>query len=142
MSPTYAEEICTAQYGEGLEGLFQSNRDKLSGIINGIDRVSFDPETDKAIAANFDGSSLEKKVINKLALQKELGLEEDPDVPLFAMVSRLTTQKGANLIAELLPEFRAFGPVTGASPTVGWMVRRSCPRVSRLLPLLHADLRR
>jgi starch synthase len=106
VSPTYAEEICTADYGEGLEGLFQSNHDKLSGIINGIDLNSFDPKTDKAIAANYDGSSLEKKVINKLALQRELGLEEDPDVPLFAMVSRLTTQKGANLIADLLPEFR------------------------------------
>ena len=106
VSPTYAEEICTAEYGEGLEGLFQSTHDKLSGIINGIDLNSFDPKTDKAIAANYNGSSLEKKVINKLALQRELGLEENPDVPLFAMVSRLTTQKGANLIADLLPEFR------------------------------------
>ncbi len=106
VSPTYAEEICTARYGEGLEGLFQEHHDKLSGIINGIDRKSYDPSSDKAIAVNYNGESLGKKVQNKLALQKELGLEEDPDVPLFAMVSRLTIQKGANLIAELMPEFR------------------------------------
>ena len=106
VSPAYAEEICTAAYGEGLEGLFQEYHNKLSGIINGIDRRNYDPETDKAIPVNYNEASLEKKTSNKLALQKELGLEEDPDVPLFAMVSRLTTQKGANLIAELLPEFR------------------------------------
>jgi len=106
VSPTYAEEICTADYGEGLEGLFQEAHNKLSGIINGIDRKSFDPKTDKALAANFDADSLDKKVINKIALQRELGLMEDPDVPLFAMVSRLTTQKGANLIADLMSEFR------------------------------------
>ena len=106
VSPTYAEEICGEQYGEGLEGLFQSMSYKLSGLINGIDRVSYDPETDKAIAANYTEKTLDKKVQNKLALQRELGLEEDPDVPLFAMVSRLTTQKGANLMAELLSEFR------------------------------------
>ena len=106
VSQTYAEEICTARYGEGLEGLFQEVHNKLSGLINGIDRKNYDPKTDKAIAVNYDGTCLEKKVLNKLALQKELGLEEDPDVPLFAMVSRLTTQKGANLIAELMPEFR------------------------------------
>ena len=106
VSPTYAEEICTAAYGEGLDGLFREIHSKLSGLINGIDRKSYDPATDKAITLNYDADSLEKKITNKLALQRELGLEEDPDIPLFAMVSRLTTQKGANLIAELLPEFR------------------------------------
>ena len=106
VSPTYADEICGAGRGEGLEGLFQSRRYKLSGIINGIDRKSYDPKKDKAIAVNYDAKSLAKKKENKLALQRELGLREDPDVPLFAMVSRLTTQKGANLVAELLPEFR------------------------------------
>ena len=106
VSPTYAEEICTAEYGEGLDGLFRETHYKLSGFINGIDRKNYDPKTDGALAVNYDESTLDKKVQNKLALQKELGLEEDPDVPLFAMVSRLTTQKGANLLAELLPEFR------------------------------------
>lgn len=106
VSPTYAEEICTTAYGEGLEGLFQEIHYKLSGLINGIDRKNYDPKTDKALVVNYDENSLERKVENKLALQRELGLEEDPDIPLFAMVSRLTTQKGANLISELMPEFR------------------------------------
>ena len=107
VSPTYADEICTMQFGERLEGLFNSRRYKLSGIINGIDRDDFNPAKDKAIAANYDEKSVfDKKVENKLALQRELGLREDPDVPLFAMVSRLTQQKGANLISALLPEFR------------------------------------
>ena len=105
VSPTYAEEICTARYGEGLEGLFTSRKYKLSGIINGIDRKSYDPATDPALPVHFDRDHLEKKTEAKLALQRELGLREDPDVPLFAMVSRLTTQKGANLISDLLPEF-------------------------------------
>lgn len=106
VSPTYADEICGAAFGEGLEGLLQSRRYKMSGIINGIDRKSYDPKTDKAIAVNYDAKSLEKKKENKLALQRELGLREDPDAPLYAMVGRLTTQKGANLVADLLPEFR------------------------------------
>jgi starch synthase len=108
VSPTYAEEICTVQYGEGLEGLFNSRKYKLSGIINGIDRDSYNPETDESIAVNYGPDTIEKKVENKLALQRELGLKEDPDVLLFAMVSRLTTQKGANLVADLLPEFNGF----------------------------------
>jgi starch synthase len=105
VSPTYAEEICTVQYGEGLEGLFNSRKYKLFGIINGIDRDSYNPETDEALAVNYGPDTIEKKIENKLALQREMGLKEDPDVLLFAMVSRLTTQKGANLVADLLPEF-------------------------------------
>jgi starch synthase len=109
VSPTYAEEICTYQYGEGLEGLFNSRKYKLFGIINGIDRDSYNPETDDAIAVNYDPDTIDKKIEDKLALQRELGLTEDPEVPLFAMVSRLTQQKGANLVAELLPEFAERG---------------------------------
>ena len=106
VSPTYADEICTMQYGERLEGLFNSRRYKLSGIINGIDRDAYNPATDKAIAVNYDETTVfDKKVENKTALQKQLGMRVDPDVPLFAMVSRLTTQKGANLISGLLGEF-------------------------------------
>ena len=107
VSPTYADEICSPEGGEGLDGLFQSREYKLSGILNGIDREAYDPSTDKAIRANYDENSLDKKVENKIALQEELGLTVDPDVPLFAMVGRLTTQKGANLIADFLPEIGA-----------------------------------
>ena len=106
VSPTYAEEICTMEYGEGLEGLFESRSYKLMGILNGIDLKEFNPGTDKAVVQNYDAASIEKKKANKAALQKELGLKEDPEVPLFCMVSRLTMQKGANLVAELLPEFK------------------------------------
>lgn len=104
VSPTYADEICGVECGEGLEGLFQSRRYKLSGIINGIDRDEFDPAGDKALAVNYTPDTLDKKLENKLALQRELGLREDPDVPLYAMVGRLTKQKGANLLAAFLPE--------------------------------------
>ena len=106
VSPTYANEICTVAYGEKLEGLFESRKYKLYGIINGIDRRNYDPATDQAIVANYKADTVENKIKDKLVLQRELGLTEDPDVPLFAMVSRLTRQKGANLVAELLPEFR------------------------------------
>lgn len=105
VSPTYAEEICTVRYGERLEGLFQSRKYKLSGIINGIDRKNYDPATDKAIAVNYSAATIRKKAEDKIALQRELGLEENLEVPLFVMVSRLTQQKGANLIVDLLPEF-------------------------------------
>ena len=106
VSPTYANEICTPAYGEKLEGLFESRRYKLHGIINGIDRKNYDPATDKAIVANYKADTVDKKIKDKLVLQRELGLIEDPEVPLFVMVSRLTKQKGANLISELLPAFR------------------------------------
>ena len=106
VSPTYAEEICTVRYGEGLEGLFTSRKYKLYGIINGIDKKKYDPASDPAIPVHFSEKCLERKKEAKLALQRELGLREEPDIPLFAMVSRLTTQKGANLIVDLLPEFK------------------------------------
>ena len=106
VSPTYAEEICTVRYGEGLEGLFTSRKYKLYGIINGIDKKKYDPASDPAIPVHFSEKCLERKKEAKLALQRELGLREDPDITLFAMVSRLTTQKGANLIVDLLPEFK------------------------------------
>ncbi len=105
VSPTYANEICEPACGEGLEGLFQSRRYKLSGIINGIDTKSYDPATDKALAVNYDASTLKRKRENKLALQKEMGLNEDPGVPVFGMVGRLTTQKGANLVSDLMERF-------------------------------------
>lgn len=109
VSPTYADEICGVECGEGLEGLFQSRRYKLSGIINGIDRNEYDPATDKALKFNYDPQGgiealKESKRKNKIELQKELGLAEDPDAPLFAMVGRLTKQKGANLLSDFLPE--------------------------------------
>lgn len=105
VSPTYAENICTPEYGEGLEDLFNSIRYKLRGIINGIDYDDLNPATDPNIAAHYDVKNLSNKELCKLELQKELGLDVNLDVPIFAIVSRLTDQKGMDMVAQLLPEF-------------------------------------
>lgn len=104
VSPTYRNEIQTAYYGERLEGLLQSKGDALVGILNGIDAKLYDPAEDDAIAVPFTAYSLEGKQKNKLALQKEFGFEENPDVPLIAMITRLTSQKGLDLVKHVLGE--------------------------------------
>jgi len=98
VSPTYSEEIQTAYYGERLDGLLRSRAEHLSGILNGIDVEDYNPATDSFLAANYDADSFEKKVENKLALQKELGLKQDADIPMIGLVSRLSGQKGLDLI--------------------------------------------
>ncbi len=104
VSPTYAQEIQTPEFGYGLEGLLSHNHEKLSGIINGIDMDDWNPETDSAIFQNYNASDLDKKQVNKTELQKHSGLPVDPEIPLFGLVSRLVEQKGIDLIAEILPE--------------------------------------
>jgi starch synthase len=108
VSPTYAEQIQTPTYGEKLEGLLSFVSGKLSGIVNGIDTELFNPATDKAIAATYDADHLEKRAINKAALQKEMGLAEDPDVFLVGLVSRLVEQKGIDLALAILDRFLAY----------------------------------
>ncbi|MFC4100934.1 glycogen synthase GlgA [Paenibacillus xanthanilyticus] len=103
VSPTYAEEIQTAQYGEGLDGLLRHRAADLAGIVNGIDTVSFDPMNDPALVTPFR-NSLAKKRRNKLALQRELGLPESESTPLIGIVSRLVDQKGFDLVAAVLGE--------------------------------------
>ena len=105
VSPTYAENICTPEYGEGLEGLFQSRSYKLSGIVNGIDYQEYNPEKDKNIPERYTVDSLEKKKVNKAKLQEELGLPVDETIPVFAMVTRMTAQKGMDFVKYLLPRF-------------------------------------
>lgn len=105
VSPTYAEEICAPEFGEGLEGLFQSRKYKLSGIINGINQDDINPEKDKNIPATYTKDHREGKALCKAALQKELGFDVNPEIPLYVTVSRLTMQKGANLLNDLLGEF-------------------------------------
>jgi len=102
VSETYAREILTPEFGEKLDPILRDRRDDLFGILNGIDTERFNPATDEYIAQNYDVSSLEKKVANKLALQREAGLAQDADVPLVGMISRLTDQKGFDLIAEII----------------------------------------
>ena len=99
VSKTYAEEIKTGFYGEGLDGLLRARSNSLVGIVNGIDYTFYNPETDADITAQYNTENFaEKKTENKLALQKELGLKEDPNVFMLGIVSRLTDQKGFDLI--------------------------------------------
>ncbi|MBR6114813.1 MAG: glycogen synthase GlgA [Oscillospiraceae bacterium] len=102
VSPTYAREICTPYFGEGMQDLFIERSGVLSGILNGIDTASYNPSTDPALAANFNDPI--GKTPNKTALQAEVGLEVDPEVPLCAAVSRLTEQKGFDLLNAVAEE--------------------------------------
>ena len=104
VSETYAKEIQTEFYGEGLDGLLKANAYKLEGILNGIDYDLNNPATDNAIFVNFDVNCIEKKLENKKKLQEILGLEVNPDIPLVGIVSRLTSQKGLDLINYMMPE--------------------------------------
>ena len=97
VSPTYAKEIQTAQYAHGLQDIICKNASKLTGILNGIDVASYNAETDKALFANFSVENLENKAICKRELQKMLGLPVK-DVPLIAMISRLVSHKGLDLV--------------------------------------------
>ena len=102
VSNTYAEEIKTPQYGEGLDGFLRSKSYYLMGIVNGIDYEEFNPQDDKFIFKNFNINSISNKVENKLALQRELGLPQKKDTPMIGIISRLTHQKGCDLIVNMI----------------------------------------
>ena len=102
VSPTYAHEILDPWYSYGLDGILKEREWKLCGILNGIDTDIYDPATDKAIFANYSAEKPGNKVKNKLELQKHMGLPEREDVPVIGMVSRLTNQKGFDLVRETL----------------------------------------
>lgn len=104
VSPTYTNEIQTEFYGESLDGLLRANSYKLKGILNGIDYDLNNPKTDKDIFINYDIATVDKKIENKLHLQKMLGLEVNSDIPLVGIVSRLVSQKGLDLISYIMPE--------------------------------------
>jgi starch synthase len=108
VSPTYAREIQTAEFGCGLDGLLRERRGALTGILNGIDTAEWDPAADPHLAARYDAGSLEKKALNKQALQKKLNLEVRRDIPLIGFVGRLTHQKGVDLIAGAINELAAL----------------------------------
>ncbi|TGY41923.1 glycogen synthase, partial [Clostridium perfringens] len=101
VSETYAKEIQTPYFGENLDGLLRERGYALKGIVNGIDYDEFNPNKDSLIAKNFSVKTIEDKVLNKLALQKELGLPINPDIPMISIVSRLTNQKGCDLIVNI-----------------------------------------
>lgn len=109
VSPTYAEEIKTAEYGEGLDGILRRRAPILQGIVNGIDTKGFDPATDQRIPAQFTASDRSGKSICKARLQEELGLEVRDDRPLMVMVTRLTRQKGMDLVTYALDRILSGG---------------------------------
>lgn len=104
VSPSYAQEIMTPEFGEGLEGTLRYNQWKVRGIINGIDYDDNNPETDPLIPAHFNQENLAGKAQNKAALQASLGLSQDPNVAMIGVVSRLTDQKGFQLVQERMEE--------------------------------------
>lgn len=104
VSPTYAEEILDPWYAYGLDPILNARKWKLHGILNGIDTVANDPAADPALPAHFSAEDVANKAVCKAELQKEMGLPENPDVPLIAMVSRLVAHKGFDLVKCVLEE--------------------------------------
>jgi starch synthase len=109
VSPTYAREIATHEFGAGLDGVIRGRQGDVSGIVNGIDDKVWDPARDSALTSRFDAADLAGKARCKAALQAELGLQARPEAPLFAVVSRLTSQKGLDLLLEAVPALRREG---------------------------------
>jgi starch synthase len=108
VSPSYAQEIQTPEFGFGMDGLLRSRAGVLTGILNGVDRAVWNPATDSAIAAHYDAKNAAGKARCKAGLRKELGLAAGAG-PLFGVVSRLTSQKGLDLVLAVLPELVAQG---------------------------------
>ena len=109
VSPTYAAEICAPEGGMGMDGLLRGRAELLHGVLNGIDVKVWDPATDSLIAANFDAAGLDARSANKAALQGRTGLDDDPAAPLFGVVTRLSWQKGLDLLLQALPVLLAEG---------------------------------
>lgn len=110
VSPTYANEIRTAYYGYGLDGLLNHRADHLSGIVNGIDTKAYNPSSDQAIYTRYR-TNLAKKAENKLGLQQELGLPVAPYIPMVAMVTRLVDSKGLDLLTRVLDELLYYDDI-------------------------------
>ncbi len=109
VSETYAREILSPEYGERLDPLLRDRRDRLFGVLNGIDYATADPDTDPHIARNYDAATLHLRRENKLALQREAKLPEDPDLPLIGMISRLTDSKGLDILGEAIDHVLDLG---------------------------------
>ncbi len=106
VSPKYAEEILTGEFGEGMDYTLRGNADKLVGILNGIDYKVFNPKTDKNLVKNYDVNSLKNKEENKKKILEYFGLEYNPERPLIALISRLVNQKGIDLIRDVENDLR------------------------------------
>jgi starch synthase len=108
VSPSYAKEIQAEELGFGLQGLLASRQGILTGIVNGIDTDEWNPAADPNLAQPYDAADLRGKAINKLELQRKMGLQVDPDVPLFGLVSRFTHQKGLDIVLEAATQLLAM----------------------------------
>jgi starch synthase len=100
VSPNYAREILTPEFGEGLQSLLRARRGRLSGILNGLDQAEWNPRTDRLLAANYSSDTLKKRLANKRAVQEQLGLKRKPRTLLLGMVTRLFDQKGLDILLE------------------------------------------
>src|SRR5579859_2050249 len=109
VSERYSQEILTPTFGEKLDHLLRSRRDRLFGILNGLDYEEMNPATDHYILANFDAQTLDKRPENKRALQEQAHLPVRPEAPLLAMISRLTDQKGFDMLAQIIQPLLAQG---------------------------------
>lgn len=115
VSPRYAEEIQTPEFGEGLDGLLRARRARLQGILNGVDERRWDPSSDPHIAARYDAANLEGKAHCKQALIEEMGIVASADTPIVGMVTRLTHQKGCDIVLGVADEIIAPPPEVGAA---------------------------
>ena len=104
VSPTYAKEILTKEHGAGLEEILKKNKRKIFGILNGIDTEIFDPKTDKNLKVNYSFKNIEKKIENKIGLQKISNLPKSPEIPLTGFIGRLIAQKGLDLFEKVIPK--------------------------------------
>jgi len=109
VSPTYAREIATHEFGAGLDGVIRGRGSDVSGILNGIDDTLWDPAADTALAMRYSNAQMAGKAACKSQLQREAGLQLDPEAPLLVLVSRLTSQKGLDLVLSSLPELLRQG---------------------------------
>ncbi len=109
VSPTYAREIRTAEFGHGLDGVLNARADDLSGILNGIDETVWDPRSDPMLAAGFSARQLTRRNANREALQEAFGLKRDKDAFLVSVVSRLADQKGLDILLDVLPHIVGRG---------------------------------
>src|SRR5262249_35192518 len=109
VSPRYAAEIQTPEGGEQLDGVLRDRGNDVIGVLNGIDDAVWNPETDRHIAAHFSATDLAGKARCKAALQRELGLPQDPEAPVLGLVSRLAQQKGIDIFAGALPGLLDLG---------------------------------
>ncbi len=109
VSPTYARELQTGHFGMGFDGLLRARQADLVGILNGIDESIWNPETDPMIAANYSSRTLRRKKVNRAAVQERMELDPDQNALLACVISRLTDQKGLDILAETLPKFVGLG---------------------------------